>query len=147
MARPDGQNNDKKRQMKRLLHLLLAEDDISLRETLEAFFSSQGFQVHPAGSGTEAIDIAIKEKISFSIMDINLPGLNGIEAFKFISREVGRMPCIFMSGDSSLDVMQQALNAGAFTFISKPIKMDLMRHSVEQLLLRFFLDNLNKKQD
>jgi len=144
MSDPRDKKTENQMKMRRLLHLLLAEDDEALRETLFSFFSSQGFHVHKAGSGTEAIDIAMKEKISFSIMDINLPGLNGIEAFKFIRKEVGRMPCIFMSGDSSLDVMQQALNAGAFTFISKPIKMDLMRYSVERLLLKFFREGDNR---
>lgn len=143
MSNPFDHNSEKEKQLRKLLNLLLVEDDKALRETLFSFFSAQGFNVHLASSGTEAIDIAMKREISFSIMDINLPGLNGIEAFKFISREVGRMPCIFMSGDTSLDVMQQALNAGAFTFISKPIKIDLMRSSVERLLMKFFMEEMD----
>jgi len=126
-----------------LLSLLLAEDDDALRETLRLFFDSQGFKVFPVGSGTEAIDVARRQKISFSIMDINMPGLSGIDAFRFISREIGTMPCIFMSGDASLEVMQKALNVGAFTFLSKPLEMDLMRASVERLIRRFFKDNLS----
>lgn len=131
---------NKESDIRKLLSLLLAEDDDSLRETLYHFFASQGFQVFPAGSGTEAIDIARKQKISFSIMDINMPGLNGIEAFKFISREIGNMPCIFMSADASQEVMHQALGVGAFSFLSKPIEIDLMRTSVERLIRRFFRD-------
>ena len=120
--------------------MLLVEDDESLRETLVRFFSSQGFQVHQAGSGTEAVAIARKEKISFSIMDINLPGLSGIEAFKFITAEVGRIPCIFMSGDATQEIMEKALSVGGFTFLSKPIQMHLMRYSVERLLSKYFPD-------
>ena len=71
-------------------------------------------------------------------MDVNLPGLSGIEAFKFITKEVGRIPCIFMSGDATQDVMQKALSVGAFTFLSKPIQMDLMRYSVERLIRKYF---------
>ncbi|MHC4943265.1 MAG: response regulator [Planctomycetota bacterium] len=130
-------------EFKKMLSLLLAEDDDSLRETLSLFFSSQGFQVFQAGSGNEAIEIAMKKKISFSVMDINMPGLGGIEAFKLITRERGRMPCIFMSGDSSLDVLQRALNVGGFTFISKPIHMELMRSSVDRLIMKFFRERLS----
>ncbi len=122
----------------KMLSLLLAEDDTALRETLLQFFSSEGFKVYPAQSGDEAIDIARKKKVSFSIMDINLPGLSGIEAFKLITEEVGRMPCIFMSGDDSQKMMEKALHAGAFTFLSKPIQMDLMRYSVDRLIKKFF---------
>lgn len=131
---------NKESDIRRFLSLLLAEDDDSLRETLSQFFVSQGFRVFPAGSGTEAIDVARKQKISFSIMDINMPGLSGIEAFRFISREIGNMPCIFMSADASQEVMQKALGAGAFSFLSKPIEIDLMRTSVERLIRRFFRD-------
>jgi DNA-binding response OmpR family regulator len=125
---------------KRILSLLLAEDNDALRETLLSFFSAQGFRVYPAGTGTEAIDIALEKKISFSIMDVNMPGLDGIEAFKLISRKIGRKPCIFMSADASQEVMLKALNAGGFTFLSKPIQMELMRLSVDRLISKFFLE-------
>jgi DNA-binding NtrC family response regulator len=129
-------NMDEK--VRRALTLLLAEDDDALRETLIQFFASEGFKVYPAGTGNEAIDIALRQEISFSIMDINLPGLNGIEVFRHITREVGRMPCIFMSGDASQETMEKALHAGAFTFLSKPIQMELMRYSVDRLIQKFF---------
>lgn len=124
--------------IKRMLALLLTEDDEDLRKTLGLFLSSQGFRVFQAGSGEEAIEVVQRNKISFSIMDVNLPGLSGIEAFRLISREVGHMPCIFMSGDTSPETMLQALSAGGFTFLSKPIQIDLMRHSVDRLINKFF---------
>lgn len=126
------------KRLNKALSLLLAEDNDSLRETLQQFFSSQGFQVFAAESGVEAVHIARNEEISFSIMDINMPGLGGIEAFECIRTEIKQMPCIFMSGDTSLEVMQNALNVGGFTFIRKPIQMDLMRKSVNRLILKFF---------
>ena len=142
MACPCGKGGDEFKDLKKLLKILLVEDDEGLRKTLIQFFASQGFNVLPAGSGTEAIDIAMSEEISFSIMDVNLPGLNGIDAFKLIRRDVRQFPCIFMSGENSLDVLQAALNAGAFTFIHKPIQMDLMKKSVDRLLIKFFQDRM-----
>jgi CheY-like chemotaxis protein len=126
--------------IRNILSLLIADDNETLRETLLSFFSEQGFKVYSAGSGHEAIDIALEKKISFSIMDVNMPGLDGIEAFKFISNEIGRMPCIFMSADASQEIMLKALTAGGFTFLSKPIQMKLMRHSVDRLISKFFIE-------
>jgi len=120
------------------LSMLLAEDDDAHRESLVAFFQAQGFRVFPAGSGTEAVEIAIAKKVSFSVMDVNMPGLSGIEAFRHISSELGAMPCIFMSGDTSRDIMLRALEVGGFSFLAKPIHIDLMRRSVEQLINRYF---------
>ena len=48
------------------------------------------------------------------------------------------MPCIFMSGDSSPELMLEALSAGGFTFLTKPIQIDLMRYSVDRLISKFF---------
>jgi len=131
-------SSGKDENFKRLLSLLLAEDDDSLRETLSLFFAAQGFQVYQAGTGKEAVDIALERQIAFSVMDVNLPVLSGIDAFRFIVRQKGRIPCIFMSGDTSLENMEQALNAGAFTFIPKPIRMDLMQESVDRLVAKYF---------
>mgnify|MGYP003572196389 CR=1 FL=1 len=130
--------NDQNESLRKMLNLLLAEDDESLRQTLSLYLASQGFRVYQAQSGDEAIEIALRKKISFSIMDINLPGLSGIDAFKLISRQVGAMPCIFMSGDASEEVMMNALSAGGFTFLSKPIQIELMRRSVERLITKYF---------
>ena len=127
--------------LNKALSLLLAEDDDSLRETLSHFFSSQGFQVFQACSGTEAVEVALKKQIAFSVMDINMPGYSGIEALRFITRQRGGLlPCIFMSGDTSLEVMQKALGAGGFSFVSKPIQMELMQRSVDRLIHKFFRD-------
>lgn len=127
-----------KRLKKAMLSLLLADDDDSLRESLVAFFNEQGFRVFPARTGTEAVEIAVAERISFSIMDINMPGLSGIEAYKSIENEIGMLPCIFMSGDTSHDLVIKVMEAGGFSFLRKPIRIDHMRRSVDQLIDKFF---------
>jgi len=121
-----------------MLSILLAEDDDALRESLASYFIAEGFKVFPARSGLEAVEIALKKQISFSAMDINMPGLSGIDAFRSILDEKGDLPCIFMSGDASRDTMLRALEAGGFSFLSKPIQIDLMKRSVDQLLSKYF---------
>ena len=120
------------------MSLLLAEDDDVLRDSLTAFFLSQGFRVCPARSGTEAVEIAVVERVSFSVMDVHMPGLTGIEALESISSKMGFLPCIFMSGDASDDIMMKALAAGGVSFLSKPIHIELMRESVDRLIDRYF---------
>jgi CheY-like chemotaxis protein len=130
---------DRKRAGRSILSLLLAEDDDPLRESLVSFFLSEGYKVYPARTGTEAVEIALTRKVSFSIMDVNMPGLTGIEAFKYISDEMGQMPCIFMSGDSSRDLLRMIEEAGAFSFLPKPIRIAMMKRSVEKLVGKYFL--------
>ncbi len=123
---------------KKVFSLLLAEDDESLRQTLSLYLASEGFRVFQAQTGIEAVEVALENKVSFSIMDINLPGLSGIAALRKISEQAGRMPCIFMSGDASPDSMLKALNAGGFTFLSKPIQIELMRYTLDRLIDKYF---------
>jgi len=121
-----------------MLAMLLADDDDALREALASYFIGEGFRVFSAKTGTEAVEIAIAQKVSFSVMDINMPGLSGIDAFKYICHKKGKMPCIFMSGDSSQDLIFKALEAGGFSFLAKPIQIGLMRSSVDKLIETFF---------
>lgn len=126
--------------MRKALSMLLAEDDDALRESLSGFFDAQGFRVFSARSGTEAVEIAVAEKISFSVMDINMPGLTGIEALKAIHEKMGRLPCIFMSGDASCRTKLEVFEAGGFSFLAKPIRIDLMKRSVDRLVLEYFFE-------
>lgn len=118
--------------------MLLADDDDALRESLVSFFLAQGFKVFPAGSGPEAVEVAVTNNVRFSVMDVNMPGLSGIDALKTIAARMGAMPCIFMSGDASKDILFRALEVGGFAFLSKPIQIELMKRSVDQLVQRFF---------
>jgi len=126
---------------RKALSMLLAEDDDALRESLSLFFDSQGYRVFPARSGTEAVEIAIAHRISFSVMDINMPGLTGIEALREIHKELGILPCIFMSGDSSCRMKIKVFEAGGFSFLAKPIKIELMKSSVDRLVRQYFLED------
>src|SRR5688572_4518418 len=81
--------------------VLLAEDDDALRDVLGQVLSAQGWNVFPAASGPEALCVVQKEKIDFSILDLHMPGLSGIETLQLIRQEVKLLPCIFISGQAT----------------------------------------------
>jgi CheY-like chemotaxis protein len=123
---------------RRLFSILVAEDDDAHRDLLGQVFSAQGWTVHLVPNGQEALKIARCAPIDFSILDLHMPGLNGIETIQLLRRELKTLPCILISGQASKEEQLQAFNAGAFTFLHKPIELAMLRQAVERLIHRHF---------
>ncbi len=123
---------------KHSLPILLAEDDRMVREALRELLLSEGFRIFEAASGLAALELIQHEKLAFSIMDVDMPGMTGIEVLRIVRREVGPLPCIFITGDPSRQRQTEALEVGAFSMLSKPIAPDLLRFSVQRLIDHYF---------
>jgi len=121
--------------------ILLADDDDSLRETLSELLVRLGFRVVEAPDGPTAVELALTEPISFSILDFHMPGLSGLEVLKALRGGPEQnlpFPCILVSGEASLSQQQAALREGAFRFLKKPLHADLLFDSVEDLIQLHF---------
>ena len=117
------------------MEILLAEDDTSVRAALKEFLGREGFVVYEADSGLAALAILQRTRVTFSIMDVDMPGMTGFEVLKIVRQQLGgALPCIFISGDSSRERQMKALEVGAFSLLEKPIAPDLLRFSVQRLV-------------
>ncbi len=118
------------------LRILLADDDRSVREALCEFLRQEGYVIFEADSGLSALEILQREKrhVSFSIMDVDMPGMTGIEVLKAIRGLRDPLPCIFISGDDSRERQAEAMAVGAFSLLTKPVPLDLLRFSMRRLL-------------
>lgn len=123
------------RKLEAQMRILLADDDVELRAALKEFLGREGFVVFEAGTGLAALEILRRESVTFSIMDVDMPGLTGFEVLKIVRQQLGgALPCIFMSGDGSRERQMKALEVGAFSLLEKPIAPDLLRFSVQRLV-------------
>jgi DNA-binding response OmpR family regulator len=121
--------------LEKQMRILLADDDSELRSALREFLGRDGFVVFEAASGLAALEILQREKFTFSIMDVDMPGLTGFEVLRIARQQFGgALPCIFMSGDSSRERQMQALEVGGFSLLAKPVPPDLLRFSVQRLV-------------
>jgi CheY-like chemotaxis protein len=116
--------------MTRPLSVLLAEDDDPLRSVLLELLRSRGFVVHATARGDEAVELARRVEIDFSLLDLHLPGLDGVEVFRRIAREIRPLPAILMSGEATAEEARRALELGIVEFLRKP----LLRRSLDQLV-------------
>lgn len=124
--------------MSRPFSVLIVEDDDPLRAVLADMLSQWGWSIHSTGLGQQALDIARRHPIDISILDLHLPGMTGIEVLLTISREVRPVPSIVISGQATQEEAVAALAAGAFTFLRKPLELNSLRTSVQQLVQRHF---------
>ncbi len=124
--------------MSRPYSVLLAEDDDPLRAILVELLQARGWQTYSTDQGREAVELAKQHHVDFSILDMHLPGITGLEVFTHILREVGPLPSIMISGAATRQETQAMLQSGVFRFLRKPLVFDHLQHCLDQLIQHHF---------
>ena len=120
--------------MSRPFSVLLVEDDDPLRSVLLELLRQRGWHVHAAARGDDALEIARRVRVDFSILDLHLPGLNGVEVYRRIASEIRPVPSILMSGGATGEETRRALEEGIVEFLRKPLDLHLLRRTLDQLV-------------
>jgi two-component system, NtrC family, nitrogen regulation response regulator NtrX len=104
--------------------ILIVDDEISICQSLKAILEDEGYQVLVAGSGEEAIKIVAEEMPQLVLLDIWLPGMDGLETLKAIKAAHPNVLIVMMSGHGTIETAVKATKLGAFDFIEKPLSLD-----------------------
>jgi two-component system nitrogen regulation response regulator NtrX len=104
--------------------ILVVDDEESICQSLRAILRDEGYQVLVAGSGEDAIKIVEEEMPQLILLDIWLPGMDGLETLKAIKKINPQMLVIIMSGHGTIETAVKATKLGAFDFIEKPLSLD-----------------------
>jgi pilus assembly protein CpaE len=118
-----------------VIRVLIVDDIPETRENLKKmlYFESDMEIVGTAASGEEAIELSIQTKPHIVLMDINMPGLDGIAASEAIAREVPFAQIVMMSVQSEADYLRRSMLAGARDFLTKPFTMDELISTVRRV--------------
>ena len=127
--------------------ILLVEDDKEIREGVEIFLRSQGYQVFQAADGLEGLKLLEQEEVQLAIVDVMMPRMDGITMVVKL-REMYDFPVIFLSAKSEEVDKILGLNMGADDYITKPFTpMELLARVNSQLRrYRRFMERLNRQQ-
>lgn len=103
--------------------ILVADDEQEIRNLLGSFLKSQGYEVVLASDGNQALQLAEKENPDAMILDVRMPGLDGLEVCKRLKEheQTRLIPVIFITGFE--DNKMEALNIGGDDFVNKPFDM------------------------
>ena len=113
--------------------ILVVDDETTMLETLSSFFGSRGYQLMTAASAETALKLLAQEQPALALIDIKLPGLNGIELLKIIKRDYpGVKTFVITAYDEENKRAAEALGVDAF--FAKPIGLDALKKKVIEVL-------------
>ena len=116
--------------------VFVVDDDISVRESLELLIVSAGWRPELFASAQEFLQRPRAVVPSCLVLDISLPGLNGLDLQKRVAHERTDMPIIFITGHGNVPMTVQAMKAGAVEFLTKPFSDDVLLSAIRQALER-----------
>ena len=116
--------------------VLIVDDDISVRESLEALLRHEGLDVETFVSAQDFLSRPRVTVPSCLVLDISLPGLNGLDLQKRVAMERSEMPVIFITGHGDIPITVQAMKAGAVEFLTKPFSDEILLNAIRHALIR-----------
>ena len=106
--------------------VFVVDDDISVRESLESLIRCEGWQPETFASAQEFLDYPRVLIPNCLVLDVSLPGLNGLDLQGLVADERTDMPIIFITGHGDVPMTVQAMKAGAVEFLTKPCNDDVL---------------------
>lgn len=110
--------------------LLLVDDEKDVLFFLKTFFQAKDFEVHTAESGEEAVEKVKEVRPHIVLMDIIMPGMGGIEALKAIKAIDSTVGVIMATAVHDNDIARQAVELGAYDYVTKPFNLNYMETTV-----------------
>jgi len=123
----------------------LLEDDANLNETVSEFLEEQGHDIVSVYDGNEAQEKIYESKYDLLLLDINVPGMNGLELLKESRKEGVTTPAIYITSMDTVDDLEKGFNSGCDDYIRKPFALKELQIRVETLLKRDFFHNTHEQ--
>ena len=106
------------------MKLLLVDDEERFLATTQKLLAKKGFEAFTAASGAEALNILASKTIHVVILDVKMPGMDGLETLKAIKRDFPLVEVIMLTGHGTVESAVKGLKSGATDFLNKPADID-----------------------
>lgn len=123
--------------------ILITDDDVEFRETLQDVLAPQGYRTLLAGDGEEALRIVERQPVHLLLMDMHMPKLTGLETFQLVRQIRAMLPCILLSAAADEHLVREARSLRVFRVLSKPVSRRRVTATVQLALARTY--NLQPK--
>jgi two-component system response regulator HydG len=115
-------------------HILIVDDDLNHLKTLKTIVKSWGYQISGVDDGTKAVESVKKRPFDLILMDVRMAQMSGIEALQQIKKYNPAIPILIMTAYSSVDSAVEALKAGAYDYLTKPLDFEVLKLSLARAL-------------
>jgi FixJ family two-component response regulator len=116
--------------------VFVVDDDVSVRESLELLIQNEGWQAETFASAQEFLQRPRAALPSCLVLDVSLPGLNGLELQQQVASERNDMPIVFITGHGDIPMTVRAMKTGAVEFLTKPFDTEVLLNAIRQALTR-----------
>lgn len=114
--------------------ILFIDDEPELLHALQFYFKNKGFDVRTAASGEEGLHILKEEVVDLLVTDMSMGGMDGLQVLRRTRDMVRSLPVIIMTGVGTIESAVQALQEGAYHYITKPFQMDALLEVVTKAI-------------
>ena len=125
--------------------LLVVDDELIVRDSLDKWFREEGYEVATADSAQEALTKMAAGSFDLALVDIKMPGVDGVELQKRMHEIDAEMIVIIMTGYASVETAVAALKNGAYDYVSKPFDPDDIAHTVRNALAHKRVERENER--
>ncbi len=116
--------------------ILVVDDELGIQRALKGVLEDEGFEVETVSNGEDCLKLLVKETFSCILLDIWLPGIDGIETLQRIKAEHPEIVVLMISGHGTIETAVKTTKLGAFDFIEKPLQLEktvkTVRHALAQ---------------
>jgi two-component system, response regulator RegA len=116
--------------------VLVVEDEPRMRDLLLRAIAGWGFEVAAARNGEEALRLSDAHPFEIALMDLNLPGISGIETLKRLRERTPHLQAIILTGFASIDAAKQAVHLDVVEFLTKPCHLGELEQALDRALRR-----------
>jgi two-component system nitrogen regulation response regulator NtrX len=118
--------------------ILIVDDEPAIREVLTGYFEHQygprGFTVETACDGAQALAAVRRRRPALILLDIEMPGMDGVEALRGLRAIDPAIPVIMVTGNESSRVAGEVIKGGAYSYLPKPVRFQYLDHIVATVL-------------
>ncbi|MGN0438679.1 MAG: response regulator [Lachnospiraceae bacterium] len=114
--------------------ILVVDDDAMNLRMAEFMLQKKSYEVVKVDSGAKAVDLLEKETVDLILLDIEMPDMNGFEAYEKIREKGITTPVMFLSASTEESVIQKAMDMGAVDYVKKPFVPQVLYDQIEKVL-------------
>lgn len=114
------------------MKLLIVDDEVEICDFLKSFFEERNYEVKTASSGQAALDAIELFKPQVILLDIKMPGMDGIQVLGSIKKKYPRTKVIMVTALETRDKIEECLRLGADNYITKPLSLEYLENDVRE---------------
>lgn len=119
--------------------VLLVDDEVAFTTNMSKILSRRGYEVRTVNDGESAVEAIEDEEYDVVILDLRMPGMDGMAALKVMKRKRPLLEVIILTGHGSVESGIQGMNLGAFDYAMKPIQISELQEKIEEAFARKLL--------